>query len=221
MAFLVDSLHNRSWPARVLSRAMIDAWDRWAIQAWHEGWHPAALDAIAPWWRDRNTWIPLYAVLLVWLVYRQRRWGFYRALAIATAVGLADLTSARLLKPLFGRIRPCNLDGLKEHLDLLTGCGSGLSFPSNHATNHFAFAVAVSLLAFSPEFLGPRWRPLLKVLLVLWATSIALAQVYVGRHYPSDVLAGAGLGALIGWLIAKIFAALETRFRKTSHVTHA
>ena len=199
----------------------IDAWDRWAIRAWHEGWHPEALDAIAPWWRERSTWIPLYVALLAWIIYRGRLWGFYRALAIGIAAGIADFTSASILKPLFGRLRPCNLAGLKEHLDLLTGCGSGLSFPSTHATNHFALAVSISLIVFANSGLSQRSSRLLRYTIVAWALSIAVAQVYVGRHYPSDVLAGAGLGALVGWLVALAFRELESHFRKTSPTAHA
>ncbi len=193
----------------------IDAWDRWAIVAWHQGWHPEALDAIAPWWRERSTWIPLYVALLLWLVYRERLWGFFKILAVGLAVGLADFSSAGIIKPLLGRIRPCNLVGLREQLDLLTGCGAGLSFPSAHAANHFAIAVSLSLLVFSRKLMSKTPSRVSRALLVLWASSIALAQVYVGRHYPSDVLAGAGLGALLGWLVALLFFKLEALFRKT------
>lgn len=190
-----------------LGPVSIDSWDKWAIQAWHEGWHPAAIDAVAPLWREKSTWIPLYIVLITWLLWRKRLWGFYNALAGGIAVGLADFTSAGLIKPLVGRLRPCNLEGLREHLDLLTGCGSGLSFPSAHAANHFALAVFMGMTCFAE-------RPWLKWLAVLWAASIAVAQVYVGRHYPSDVLAGAGLGAMLGAIIAMIYNYLEARFRK-------
>lgn len=185
----------------------IDAWDKWAVRAWHEGWHPAALDAVAPLWRERSTWIPLYAVLLVWLLWRERWWGLLTAAAAGLSVGLANLTSAGIIKPLVGRVRPCNLVGLREHLDLLTGCGPGQSFPSAHAANHFALATVLCFTCFAG-------RPLLRWVSVLWATSIAVGQVYVGRHYPSDVIVGAALGAMIGYLVARLFLVLRIRFRK-------
>ncbi len=188
----------------------IDAWDKWAVRAWHEGWHPAALDAVAPMWREKSTWVPLYVALLAWLLWRDRWWGFYNALAAGVGVGLADFTSASVIKPLVGRVRPCNLAGLRDHLDLLTGCGPGESFPSAHAANHFALAVVLGVTCFAE-------RPLLKGSSLLWALSIAVGQVYVGRHYPSDVVAGAALGALIGYLVGRLFLYLQARFRKTPH----
>jgi len=182
----------------------IDSLDKALIVAWHEGWHPAALDAIAPMWRQRETWLPLYALLLIWLLWKQGWRGLAIAASAGATVGLADYLAAGVFKKIVGRIRPCNLDGLKEHLDLLTGCGSGLSFPSAHATNHFALAVFLSLVCFAD-------RRMIKWLLVLWAASIALGQVYVGRHYFSDVIAGAGLGTFIGLLAAYLFLRLSPK----------
>ena len=180
--------------------------DQLLLRAWHEGYHPDWLDAIVPWWREKRTWLPLYAALLIWLFSRKRIWGLANALAAGVAVGLADFTSAGVIKPLVGRLRPCNLPGLREHLDLLTGCGPGLSFPSAHAANHFALAVALGVTCFAE-------RPLFKWLTVLWAASIAVGQVYVGRHYPSDIFFGAGLGALIGLLIGRLYLGLEAKYR--------
>ena len=185
----------------------IDAWDKYIVRAWHEGWHPETLDRIVPWWREKETWFPLYGLLLVWLVWRGRWWGLATALAAGVAVGLADFTSAGIIKPIVGRLRPCNLAGLREHLDLLTGCGPGKSFPSAHAANHFALAVVLGVTCFAE-------RPLLKWLGVLWAASIAIGQVYVGRHYPSDILFGAGLGALLGYGVARGYLNLERRYRQ-------
>lgn len=182
----------------------IAEWDQYLIRAWHEGWHPAALDAVAPLWREKTTWIPLYAALIGWLFWRKRFWGLANALTAAIAVGIGDLLSAGLLKPLVGRLRPCNLPGLREHLDLLTGCGPGLSFPSAHATNHFALAVVLAVTCFAE-------RPAFKWLVLLWATSVAVGQVYVGRHYPSDILFGAGLGTSIGLALGYAFNSLAPR----------
>ena len=186
----------------------IAEWDQYLIRAWHEGWHPAALDAVVPYWREKSTWLPLYAALLAWLLWRDRLWGLANALAMGIAVGLADFTSAGIIKPLVGRLRPCKLPGLREHLDLLTGCGPGPSFPSAHAANHFALAVALAVTCFAE-------RPLLKWLGILWAASISLGQVYVGRHYPTDILFGAGLGTLIGLAVGWVYNRLQRRYRRT------
>ncbi len=96
------------------------------------------------------------------------------------------------------RPRPCQNEALKEEVRLLVPCGSGYSFTSNHATNHFALAV---FFAGTLGVFFKRWR----WLLFLWAALVAYAQVYVGVHYPLDVAAGALLGMTIGSLVVLIW----------------
>ena len=159
-------------------------------------WHVGFADSIAPWWREKTTWIPLYLALVIWLIIRFR----VKALFILAGAGLvilcADQLSSSVIKPLVGRLRPCN-DPLMEVRLLLDHCGAGKSFTSSHATNHFAIYV----------FLAAMLRGHLRYVVPLgfiWAASISYAQVYVGVHYPADILAGALLGSFLGWLIAKI-----------------
>ena len=172
---------------------VIDSLDRAFVAAWHASaaWHPPAADAVVPWLRDKRNWIPLYVGLVGWLAWAWRGRGLALAAAGGACVGLADFLSAGVVKPLVGRLRPCNTEGLREGLDLLTGCGSGLSFPSAHAANHFALAVFLAVTCFAD-------RPAAKWLGVAWAASIAWAQVYVGRHYVTDIAAGAALGTALG-----------------------
>lgn len=146
-----------------------------------------------PWWRDQDNWLIFYAALIAWLIWKQKLKGFYLALVAGATVGLANTLAAEIIKPLVGRIRPCNTEGLLDKLDLLTGCGPGLSFPSAHAANHFALAVFLGLTCFAE-------RPIMKWVTVAWALIISLAQVYVGRHYFSDIMAGAALGSMMGFL---------------------
>jgi len=171
----------------------IDSLDKALILAWHQGWHPEVLDGILPWWRDQDNWIPLYIALIAWLIWERRLKGFYLALVAGATVGVANTVAAEIIKPLVGRIRPCNTEGLLEKLDLLTGCGPGLAFPSAHAANHFALAVFLGLTCFAE-------RPMIKWITVAWALIISLAQVYVGRHYFTDIMAGAAIGSLIGFV---------------------
>lgn len=182
---------------------LIDSLDQAFVAAWHtsEFWHPPAADATVPWLREKRNWIPLYVALLAWLLWVWRWRGLALAAAAGACVGLADYLSAGVIKPLVGRLRPCNTDGVREALDLLTGCGPGLSFPSAHATNHFALATVLAVTCFAG-------RPYTKWAAFLWAASIALAQVYVGRHYVSDILAGALLGATLGWSFGYAFTRL-------------
>ncbi len=159
------------------------------------------LDAVLPVYRDKLTWIPLYA-LLVWLMYRRLGWRqtLYVLICTAGVIAVADQIAASLLKPWVGRLRPCADPQLVGGVRELVGCGGQYGFPSNHATNHFALATVLSM-----TFLHRAgWR----IAVFLWALSIALAQVYVGKHYPSDILAGALLGVSLGIIGVYVLRAL-------------
>lgn len=161
-------------------------------------WHPNWLDAVMPYWRDKKTWIPLYVLLAGFLGYRFRWRGLYLILAVALTVGVADTISSKVVKKSVKRLRPCNEPALQTEVNIVDGCGGGYSFTSSHATNHFAVAV-VLLLTLGRRYRWATWP------LLLWAASIAFGQVYVGVHYPLDVLCGALLGSVIGWGIAMLY----------------
>lgn len=171
--------------------------DQWLLHWINEGWSNGFLDQIMPWWRAKTTWIPLYIGLTAWLIwrYRQRSWPFIVLLLLTVVV--TDITSSSVIKPLVGRLRPCQEPALAGQLHVLIPCGPGKSFTSSHATNHFGFAVMLALLFAR----GRSWR---WVIALGWAASIALGQVYVGVHYPFDILAGAGLGSGIAVILYQI-----------------
>jgi undecaprenyl-diphosphatase len=156
------------------------------------------LDAIMPYWREKSTWIPLYIALAVFVLWKFRLRGVYFLLALALTVGLADTVSSKIIKPAVHRLRPCNEPSVQKEVHLLIECGGGYSFTSSHATNHFAIAAFISMT------LGLFFRRI-RLPLYLWASSIALAQVYVGVHYPFDVFVGALLGIAIGNIVAKAY----------------
>jgi undecaprenyl-diphosphatase len=156
------------------------------------------LDAVLPYYRDKLTWIPLYLLTLLLLV---RQLGWRSALTLTAGllvvIGVADQLAASLIKPWVGRLRPCATPALVEVVRELVPCGGAYSFPSNHATNHFAIAV----------YLCATWvaKPWPRMAWLLWALSISLAQVYVGKHYPLDVLGGALLGSGLALVGATVF----------------
>ncbi len=156
------------------------------------------LDAVMPWLRNPITWAPLYLFLLVFMLQNYGKQAWLWMLFFVITFGIGDFLSASIIKPWIHRPRPCNDELLSQVDVLLVHCGSGYSFPSTHATNHFALAF---FMIFS---LKPTSR-YIKFLLFLWAFSISYAQVYVGVHYPVDVLAGGLLGILIGTLTGWVF----------------
>lgn len=167
------------------------AYDYWLFRLINGVWHNPLLDTIVPFWRDEFMWMPLYLffILFVWFNYR-RQAPYILFFAVLTIV-LCDQSASNLIKPYFGRLRPCREDFFGDTLRILVPCGSGKSFVSAHATNHFGIATYVCLL-FRQDF---KW---LLPVAFFWAASICYGQVYVGVHYPSDVLCGAILGILIG-----------------------
>ena len=156
------------------------------------------LDWIMPFWRDKKSWIPLYAGLFIFTIFKFKWKAIFFALGIAATIGIADTVSSQFIKKSIQRIRPCNDDAVKTDVHLLINCGSGYSFTSSHATNHFAIAAFISLT------LGIVY-PWIRIPFYLWAGSIAFGQVYVGVHYPFDVITGALIGTIIGIIVAKTY----------------
>ncbi|MEM6398294.1 MAG: phosphatase PAP2 family protein, partial [Bacteroidota bacterium] len=100
-------------------------------------------DWLLPYWRKRETWIPLYVLLAAYMLWRDWRRGLATLLAVIVAVALADFITSGLLKPWVGRIRPCATPELAGQLRELVSCGGSLSFPSSHASNHLAIALVL------------------------------------------------------------------------------
>lgn len=161
-------------------------------------WQNPFLDAVMPLWRDKKTWIPLYILLAGFVFYRFKIKGLYLILALVLTVGVADTVSSQFIKKTVKRVRPCNDGTLPFDVHVPIACGSGYSFTSSHATNHFAIATFLSM-TLGQFFRRIRWP------FYIWAATIAFGQVYVGAHYPLDVICGALLGSLIAFALAKLY----------------
>jgi undecaprenyl-diphosphatase len=156
--------------------------------------HPV-LDSVMPFLTHQENWYPVLAGLWLAMIIWGGRRGRMAAVALVIAVALTDQISCSIIKPLVGRVRPCNALS-PEQCRLLIGRSSATSFPSAHAANSFAMATVVS-------WRFKRFAPLL----YFFAVAVAYSRVYVGVHYPLDSLAGAVLGALLGrlaiWMVVE------------------
>jgi membrane-associated phospholipid phosphatase len=176
------------------------------LYTWVNGHLSASwLDGFMQLLRHPYTWIPFYAFLLYWFYKNCRGWFWPILLFSIVTFALTDYISASVLKPYLGRIRPCyNTD-----LDIrsVIGCGGRYSLPSSHASNHFGLAsfwfITIASLT------GRKWYWLFG-----WAFVICYAQVYVGVHYPGDVLFGALFGTLTGMTTARLFYVTVQNWRK-------
>ena len=177
----------------------LEQWDTYLFLKINTVWTSPVLDSIYPWWRDANAWIPLYLFLLVFVLLNFKKKALPWILFAVLTVVLTDQLNSTYIKSWVGRLRPCSDPNFMGHVRrLLNNCSGGFSFPSSHAVNHFGFAMFV-FLTLRPIF--KKWG----YLLFLWAGSIVYGQVYVGVHYPVDVVCGSLLGCLLGYIMATIF----------------
>ena len=164
--------------------------------------HTPVLDAVMRAVTTQDNW---YVVLLgIWvalIIWGGRR-GRLAAVMLVVAVALADQASCSLMKPTFARLRPPNaLDA--ECVRLIVGGSKAFSFPSAHAANSFAMATVATWLnrRLAPLFLGV-------------AALVAYSRVYVGLHYPLDIVAGALLGAGLGWVSIRLVLGVERWWKR-------
>lgn len=174
-------------------------WDRSLFETINGDWANPFFDAVMPFLRNSKSWIPLYALALIAVLYKYKLQGLWWALFFVATVALTDSTGTYVFKHNIERYRPCGDPEFAGHVRLvLNKCAGGYGFISNHAANHFG--MAVFFLVTFRRIIG-RWV----WLGIFWAASIAFAQVYVGVHYPLDVLAGALLGLGYGLLTGYLF----------------
>jgi undecaprenyl-diphosphatase len=182
-------------------------WDQYLFGIINNDWTHPLLDNILPLWRTKTTWIPLYLVLLISIGRKHPKRLLGILLVIAATILISDQVSSQWIKKTVQRLRPCRnpeLDGVRT----LVHCGGGFSFTSSHATNHFALAMQLFLL-FRQE-----WSKYYFVLLFVWAAVIGYAQIYVGVHYPLDILGGSLLGCAIAVLVSIIASYIYTLLQK-------
>ena len=161
-------------------------------------WQWDVFDTIALFIREATFWVPLYIFIVLFASLNFGKKGIWWILALVCLVSLSDIISSHVIKVWLFRPRPCRDPFMAHQIRFLAKtCGMNGSFTSSHATNHFTIA---SFLYFTLKRFSPWWA-----VGFLWAGLIAYAQVYVGVHYPFDIIGGAILGFATGYLGARIF----------------
>ena len=172
-----------------------------AINGWHAPWADRLMWIISA----KSTWIPLYVLLIGMLVWRYRKPAMtlvkwlqkvpacvVMIVVIAMAVGAADFIASGILKELVARPRPTRVPELEGVLHLVNDYRSGqYGFVSSHAANTMACALLFSLI----------WRKKITTsLLMLWVAANCYSRMYLGVHYPLDILGGLMVGTLTALL---------------------
>lgn len=142
-------------------------------------------DWFMPFMTDLKNFTYVLAVLGGWVLIKERKAGILLLIFAGLTLTITDQFSSHLLKGWVGRVRPCHV---LQGVHLLTDCNTSYSFPSSHAGNIFAAAFFLSqpLRGLSPLLYGI-------------AALVGYSRVYIGIHYPFDIVGGAGIGLLIAW----------------------
>jgi len=149
-------------------------------------------DFLAPIFRNKLTWIPLYLWLAVYINRKKKEDFFILITVLVLGIALNDFFCSKVLKLVFERIRPCFQFIGRAHFKDFHLCSDTFSMPSSHAANH-AFIAWTLIQFFKTKGMS--------ILLVLWVILISFSQVYVGVHFPGDVLVGMLVGVLFSTLI--------------------
>mgnify|MGYP001803518655 FL=1 len=176
-------------------------WDKSLFILVNSANHPL-MDSVMWLVSSKTAWIPAY-VLLAWLMYK--RVGLVKTLwllvGVAIAITIADQFTSSFMKPFFERYRPCRPENGWEYVVHIVNnkCGGEYGFASSHAANFFALAIFLS------RFFNQR---LTSIIFFAVAALVAYSRVYLGVHYPGDVLVGALVGlcaGMIGYELAQLF----------------
>jgi membrane-associated phospholipid phosphatase len=193
----VDMILMHSQPALAFSESILRA-DYWLLLKINKEWSSPVLDPFFLLMREQLLHIPLYLFLFVFLVLNFGPKGWWLVAMALLLIGVCDLLSSKVIKEIFDRPRPCRNEDVQHQIRFIARyCGMNGSFISSHASNHFAAAMFI----FQTLKFMSRWTALMFV----WAGLISYAQIYVGVHFPSDVIAGAIFGAGLGYGFAQFF----------------
>lgn len=164
-------------------------------------WHNSFFDAFFPFTRESFFWAPLYFFLALFVIINFKRYGWIWVLFLVLNVIVSDFINSSLIKEIFFRPRPCRDPAIADQIRFLVSyCPGSSSFTSSHAANHFAAAMFI-FVTLKRQLGANKWL----MLIFLWALIPCYAQLYVGVHFPTDILGGIFAGLIMGFLMGYVF----------------
>jgi undecaprenyl-diphosphatase len=171
------------------------------------GFHAAWLDPVMALITNTAFWIPFYLWLGYLILRNYKSEGWLILVGAGLAILLADRITSGLLKPYFARLRPSHEPALESIIHIVKGNKGGLyGFASSHAANTFAVAMLMWLV-FRKTY---QWIGLI----FLWAAVLTYTRIYLGLHYPGDIVVGMVIGLLSGWIGFIFYQWLKSRLDK-------
>lgn len=173
---------------------MFPAWDESVFKIINES-HSDFMDTVMIFMSNKFVWIPLYA-FLIWKIYKANQKTIKAAIIyVVLSVVWADQISSSLFKPLVKRLRPSHVEAFQSWIHIPNGAGGQYGFCSSHAANAFALAMCYFLLTRNKYISIP---------LFIWAAIVSFSRIYLGVHYPLDVITGAFVGISGAILLKKL-----------------
>jgi undecaprenyl-diphosphatase len=154
------------------------------------GLHSSFWDPIMIFISGKISWLPFY-IVLIWFLIKERKKKVWVTLIMIALLILATDQISVMIKNSVLRLRPCHDTSINTMLHLVKGCGGKYGFVSSHAANSFGLAIFFTL------FFKHRWAG---VALMFWALIVSYSRIYLGVHFPGDILGGAILGLILGTL---------------------
>jgi undecaprenyl-diphosphatase len=176
------------------------------------GMHNEFWDFVMFWASEKLIWIPLYIFFLYLIIRYFKKKSYWIIAMVILMIAVSDLLSVHAFKNVFMRLRPCHEPALEGLVHLVKNkCGGEFGFVSSHAVNHFAMAAFFSVIFFKRiRFFIP--------LIFLWAAFISYSRIYLGVHYPGDVICGGMVGISFGFLFGKLAIFIINKYPNPSKI---